>query len=143
MRVFKDLDMVEQLGSGVPRILESYNRDCFSFSQNFLKMAFPKESDKNDFDSTGSLIVDQQGGPIGCPIGGPIGGPIDDLTDRQKEVLSHIENDSRLTKRKLAKLLNINVSAAQSHLALLKEKGIIKRIDGTRGYWKILIKGKE
>lgn len=27
MRVFIDLGMVEQLGSGVPRILENYNKD--------------------------------------------------------------------------------------------------------------------
>ena len=41
MRVFKDLGMVEQLGSGVPRILESYGRECFTFSENFLRMVFP------------------------------------------------------------------------------------------------------
>lgn len=41
MRVFRDLGLVEQLGSGVPRILETYSRDCFSFSDNFLRMAFP------------------------------------------------------------------------------------------------------
>src|SRR5690554_7878511 len=35
MRVFKDLDLVEQLGSGIPRILESYDKDCFKFSENF------------------------------------------------------------------------------------------------------------
>jgi len=33
--------MVEQLGSGVPRILESYDQCCFSFSENFLRMSFP------------------------------------------------------------------------------------------------------
>ena len=41
MRVFRDLGLVEQLGSGVPRILETYPRDCFTFSDNFLRMAFP------------------------------------------------------------------------------------------------------
>src|SRR5699024_3763354 len=41
MRVFRDLDLVEQLGSGIPRILEFYSRDCFTFSSNFLRMAFP------------------------------------------------------------------------------------------------------
>ena len=41
MRVFRDLGLFEQLGSGVPRILETYSRDCFSFSDNFLRMAFP------------------------------------------------------------------------------------------------------
>ncbi len=41
MRVYKDLGMVEQLGSGVPRILQAYNKDCFKFSENFLRMTFP------------------------------------------------------------------------------------------------------
>ena len=41
MRVYKDLGMVEQLGSGVPRILQAYNKDCFKFSENFFRMTFP------------------------------------------------------------------------------------------------------
>lgn len=41
MRVFKDLGFVEQLGSGIPRILDFYNKDCFKFSDNFLRMTFP------------------------------------------------------------------------------------------------------
>ncbi|WP_370633654.1 ATP-binding protein [Pedobacter sp. Leaf250] len=34
MRFFKDLDLVEQMGSGVPRILQAYKADCFQFSEN-------------------------------------------------------------------------------------------------------------
>ncbi len=75
----------------------------------------------------------------GGPIGGPTVGPIDDLTDRQREVLNLIKEDNKLTKRRLAEKLDINISAAQGHLDILKEKGIIERIGGTRGYWKILI----
>ena len=41
MRIFKDLDLVEQLGSGIPRILRSYGKECFLFSDNFLRMVFP------------------------------------------------------------------------------------------------------
>ena len=123
--------MVEQLGSGVPGILQSYSRNCFNFSQNFLKMAFPKESDETE------------GGSTGGPMGGPIDGPMGYLTDRQKEILSFIKKDTRLTIRKLAKFLNINVSQVQDHIALLKEKGIIVRIGGTRGYWKILLEEKD
>lgn len=41
MRIFKDLDLVEQLGSGIPRILESYSKDSFYFFENFLRMVFP------------------------------------------------------------------------------------------------------
>ncbi len=41
MRIYKDLKMVEQLGSGVPRILKSYSKNCFKFTNNFLRMSFP------------------------------------------------------------------------------------------------------
>jgi predicted HTH transcriptional regulator len=41
MRIFKDLELVEQLGSGVPRILQSYCRKCFRFLDNFIRMTFP------------------------------------------------------------------------------------------------------
>lgn len=41
MRIYKDLDMVERLGSGAPRISEAYPKDCFIFTSNFLRMSFP------------------------------------------------------------------------------------------------------
>ncbi|WP_282636503.1 Fic family protein [Sphingobacterium thalpophilum] len=41
MRVYLDLELVEQLGSGVPRILESYGKECFRFMGNFIRMTFP------------------------------------------------------------------------------------------------------
>ncbi|MBL1408075.1 Fic family protein [Sphingobacterium faecale] len=41
MRIFKDLDLVEQLGSGIPRILKAYKKDVFHFSDNFLRIVLP------------------------------------------------------------------------------------------------------
>ena len=41
MRVFKDLDMVEYLGSGMPRILKAYSRESYTFSTHFIRTAFP------------------------------------------------------------------------------------------------------
>ncbi|QES88508.1 Fic family protein [Rhizosphaericola mali] len=41
MRIFKDLDLVEQLGSGVPRILQAYSKENFQFSENFLRLTLP------------------------------------------------------------------------------------------------------
>jgi len=41
MRIFRDLDLVEHLGSGIPRILRSYGKECFKFTENFLRMTFP------------------------------------------------------------------------------------------------------
>lgn len=113
MRIYKDLELVEHLGSGVPRILESYSKDCFKFTDNFLRMSF-----SSDF------ALQNTGGPI-------------ELTIRQKEILQIIKNNNKISKRNLALLLNINVSATQEHLDILKEKGYLERIGGTRGYWKV------
>lgn len=41
IRVYRDLELVEQLGSGIPRILQSYGKGCFRFMDNFIRMAFP------------------------------------------------------------------------------------------------------
>ena len=40
MRVFKDVGLVEQLGSGMSRILKAYDRSAFSISPNFLVVSF-------------------------------------------------------------------------------------------------------
>ena len=57
------MELVEQSGSGVPRILQVYDRNCFKFFPNFFRMTFPR-------------ILEEEGGAIG--------GAIDDLTDRQR-----------------------------------------------------------
>ncbi len=112
MRVFKDIGMVEQLGSGVPRILESYDRICFSFSENFLRMSFPA-------------------------TGGQVGGQVGLLTGRQREVLDLIIQDPSISRKTLSETLGINQSAVQKHIESLKQKGIISRESETTGYWEV------
>lgn len=125
MRIYRDLELVEQLGSGVPRILEIYDKSCFRFFPNFIRMTFPK--------NTGGIID----GIISGAIGGIIGGAINELTDRQKEVLELIKNNPKISITQIAETLEISRSAIQEHIDLLKEKQIIEREGGTKGYWKI------
>ena len=40
MRVFKDLELVEYLGSGMPRILKAYSREAYIFSSRFIRARF-------------------------------------------------------------------------------------------------------
>ncbi len=62
MRIFKDLDLVEQLGSGIPRILESYDKDSFHFSENFLRVVFPKNIvESRDSNQDGNQDSNQDG----------------------------------------------------------------------------------
>ncbi len=39
MRIFRDVELVEQLGSGIPRILEHYSEE-FTFFEHFLQITF-------------------------------------------------------------------------------------------------------
>ncbi|MDO4345113.1 MAG: ATP-binding protein, partial [Eubacteriales bacterium] len=41
MRVFKDVGLVEQLGSGMSRILKIYDKSIFHISEHFIKVEFP------------------------------------------------------------------------------------------------------
>ena len=41
MRIYRDLELVEQLGSGVPRVLEAYQPSIYHFSPNFIRITFP------------------------------------------------------------------------------------------------------
>ncbi|MGF1922989.1 MAG: HTH domain-containing protein [Bacteroidia bacterium] len=147
MRIYKDLELVEQLGSGIPRILESYSEECFKFSDHFLRMTFPihKQIDEVDEEAVaygggpmGGPIGGSIGGPIGSPIGGAMGGAIRNLTDRQNEVLVIIGADQTISYRAIAEKLNVNESAVLKHIEILKTKGYITRIGGTRGYWQIM-----
>ena len=63
-----------------------------------------------------------------------------DLTARQKEVLSIIINDSKISYRAIAEQMKINESAVLKHVDQLKGKGYIVRVGGTRGHWKIINK---
>jgi len=47
MRIFRDLELVEHLGSGVHRILSAYNKDIFKISDNFFEICFPCKKDTN------------------------------------------------------------------------------------------------
>ena len=54
MRIYKDLELVEHLGSGLNRILEFYDKDSFLIKQNYMKNIFYKNEN--------SLIEEINGG---------------------------------------------------------------------------------
>lgn len=119
MRVFKDLQLVEQLGSGIPRILQWYGKSCFQFTDHFLRMTFPK-----------TVEDDSEGGQIGGQIGGQMGGQMDGLrdilTNRQLAVFELIKGNPKITRKEIANKLVIAESAVQKHQLALIELKVIK-----------------
>ena len=60
------------------------------------------------------------------------------LTDRQRDILNLIRQDNKISRKALSNLLDVAESAVQKHIETLKEKGVIKRIGGTRGWWEVM-----
>ena len=71
MRVFKDLEMVEHLGSGLPRITEFYGPECFRFTENFLRITFVASRAVHEGEGTGQ-VTDPVTDPFTDPVTDPV-----------------------------------------------------------------------
>ena len=130
MRVFHDLEMVEQLGSGMQRILNEYKKDIFSFTTNFMKVTF--NFDQTKLPSENSKLGDKLGDKLGS------------LSNMQTRIIELIEQDSRVSITQMAQKLGYSTTAIEKNLAKLKENGYIKRYGSAKaGYWEITQEGIE
>ena len=50
IRVFKDVDLIENIGSCVLRILEAYDKSCFKFMNHFLRVSFKYKETPFDYE---------------------------------------------------------------------------------------------
>ena len=51
IRVFKDVDLIENIGSGVLRILDAYDKSCFKFMDHFLRVSFKYKENPFKYDT--------------------------------------------------------------------------------------------
>ncbi len=80
MRVFRDLEIVEHLGSGMPRITEFYGRECFRFTENFLRITFL---------ASRPVYADEETTPVTPPVEAPVEAPVN-LTETERKILVSI-----------------------------------------------------
>ena len=52
IRVFKDVDLIENIGSGVLRILDAYDKSCFKFMEHFLRVSFNYKGNPFEYEDT-------------------------------------------------------------------------------------------
>ncbi len=123
MRVFRDLELVEQLGSGVPRILAHYPRSSYIFTTNFVRLVLP-------FTERYETQVKYTSSPIS-------------LSNRQEEIFILLKKSS-LTSSEILKRLNLTQNQQrliQRELTGLENLGLIKRKGGGRSTaWEIVPK---
>jgi predicted HTH transcriptional regulator len=101
MRVFKDLEMVEHLGSGLPHITEFYGPECFRFTDNFLRITFAASR------------------PVHEEVETPVAGQVTPESAPRPES----RPESRLESKLAAKVVLMLNAAAQGKLALARGLG--------------------
>ena len=121
MKVFRDLDLVEQMGTGIIRILESYDKSSFEFFPNFIRVTFPFNENKFNKDKIVSVKT------------------LENLTEIQNSIISLMLDSPTITQDKLARLLDVNIRTIQRNIKILIELGIVERIGATKkGEWKVI-----
>ncbi len=50
--MFKDVELIENIGSGVLRILDAYDKSCFKFMEHFLRVSFKYKENPFKYDDT-------------------------------------------------------------------------------------------
>ena len=134
MRVFKDLKFVEQLGSGIHRILDAYDESIFKISDNFLEISFPFEADYIE-----SLKEDKKSVEKERLVDGLVERLVDGLAESQKEIVNLISKNPQISKKEMSECIGISTTAIDKNISTLKKKKIIKRIGSDKsGYWKLI-----
>jgi predicted HTH transcriptional regulator len=117
MRVFRDLEFVEQIGSGMSRILKAYDRSIFELTPSFTVVTFPFE---------GSFILSND--------------KINDKkTDKKKSTLEVIKANPDMTIATLAELTGKSPATISRELKEYQAAGLLRR-EGARkkGSWVVL-----
>ena len=119
MKVFRDLEYVEQMGTGIIRILEKYDKSCFEFFPNFIRVSFPYRENKFDNKIEKNKMSYN-------------------LSQLQNSILKLIQDDPAITQEMLAKLLNTTKRTIQRNIKELIDQEILNRDGSNRqGRWNI------
>ena len=131
IRVFKDVDLIENIGSGVLRILDAYDKSCFKFMDHFLRVTFKYRENPFEYDSKNKVSAN---GTINDTLKGTI-----KLTKNEQQILNIIINNNQITREEIVNETNLSDRTISRAIKHLQEKNIILR-EGSKktGYWKIL-----
>lgn len=130
MRVFRDLELVEHLGTGIRRILKIYDKSIYNFYPHFIRVSI--KYNQNEFEYNNKALNHKDG----------IDYPNLELTKVQEGIIGLIEDKPNITQDEMSNLLGVTSRTIRNHIKFLVDNEYIKRIGADKnGKW-IVMKGK-
>lgn len=120
--IFLQLHISEKSGRGVPKIIEMYGKEAFSFRENSIVVTIP-------FERIHEVSININNKPDNKTP----------LNARRKTIILEMRNNPNITIRELSVILEISETSVSNNISYLKNNGYIKRIGSMKsGYWKII-----
>ena len=124
MRVFKDLELVEHLGTGIRKILRRYDKSIYHFYPHFITVSIKYEQNEFEYETIKKKKVN-----------------IDNLTSVQESIIKLIMDKPNITQPQMANMLNVTERTIRNHLKYLIDNNYIKRVGSKKtGEW--IVNGK-
>ena len=134
MRIFKDVEMVEQLGSGMNRILRDYDRSIFTIADSYIRVSF-KYVMGIDEQSVNSPRTDKK-------ISSRTVAHVSKTVSKEAikaNILSYVRENPDTSYQKIAESTGVVRSTVGKYLKEMIEAGLIKRVGNNKSwYWEIL-----
>jgi len=137
MRIFKDLEYVERLGSGIPYIVSKYGTSIFKLMSSVIRYAYLFDEVEVIEETTPILTPRTTKKP-----------PKNHLKTTQKppknhlkiqNILLEIEKNPFIGRTELSQLTGLTINQIRGCLENLKIDGVIRRIGAKKGgYWEII-----
>jgi len=138
MRVFKDLELVENLGSGVPAITKLYGREIFNFSESVTRISLKYEYTESRVETEKSRVETAKSRVETAKSRVETAKSRVETAKSRVEILELIRKNPNIKFTELSKILNISVKGIEKNIKLLKTQKLIKRIGPNKGgHWEV------
>ena len=120
LKIFSDLDYIDQTGHGIPLIIKNYGKNAFYISEHTIIVTIPLNKRLlEEPQNTKTMYID--------------------LNESEEKILSLIKNDVTYKTKDLMEISHFSEPYINKIMRSLKEKRYIERIGANKnGYWKIL-----
>lgn len=121
MRVFRDLEFVEQLGTGIQRVLKVYDKSIFEFYPNHIRVTIPFNDNTLNYKKNEEFVENNS------------------LSKIQNSILQLIQTKPTITQDEIAQILGVTLKTIYRNFKVLLDNNHVKRTGSNKkGYWEIL-----